>query len=248
MEQCSICLDEVATSVPALACGHRFHAACLARFAGAVGTPSSTSRRGILAACPNCRTVSRVSIVAPVETHSVGDRVSALWGHQWFPGVIDEVVDGDRAYEVAWDDGYCNKTSAMDVRAAAQGPVSPAALPPPPVVATPPEAPAAPRRRPVVPAEAPAVAPEEDPAAPSSPAPKLMRCGKCRICRARRDHRRCRAPVPFVLAKKSRFTGVYWGRKQWRATISVLGSTKDPRLFRRRGGRRARPRRRSGEV
>lgn len=81
MEQCSICLDEVATSVPALACGHRFHAACLARF-GAVGTPSSTSRRGTLAACPNCRTVSRVSIVAPVETHSVGDRVSALWGHQ----------------------------------------------------------------------------------------------------------------------------------------------------------------------
>ena len=67
MDQCSICLDDVAPSVPALACGHRFHAACLAQMASAVGTAARTSRRGTLTACPNCRTVSRVSIVAPVR-------------------------------------------------------------------------------------------------------------------------------------------------------------------------------------
>ena len=59
MEQCSICLDSLDGGVVALAaCGHRFHAACLAQMAGAVGT--ATTRRGSLTACPNCRTVSRV--------------------------------------------------------------------------------------------------------------------------------------------------------------------------------------------
>ena len=37
MEQCSICLDALDGGVAALACGHRFHAACLASMAGAVG-------------------------------------------------------------------------------------------------------------------------------------------------------------------------------------------------------------------
>jgi hypothetical protein len=58
MEQCSICLESLDGGVVALAtCGHRFHAACLAQMAGAVGT--ATTRRGSLTACPNCRTVSR---------------------------------------------------------------------------------------------------------------------------------------------------------------------------------------------
>ena len=50
---------------------------------------SSTSRRGTLTACPNCRTVSRV---APDEAaaYDVGDRVLALWGYKWYPGVVDE--------------------------------------------------------------------------------------------------------------------------------------------------------------
>ena len=57
MDQCSICLESLDGGVVALAaCGHRFHAACLAQMAGAVGT--ATTRRGSLTACPNCRTVS----------------------------------------------------------------------------------------------------------------------------------------------------------------------------------------------
>ena len=35
MQQCSICLDDLDASGPTLACGHRFHASCLARLAGA---------------------------------------------------------------------------------------------------------------------------------------------------------------------------------------------------------------------
>ena len=34
METCSICLDSLDGGVAALACGHRFHAACLASMAG----------------------------------------------------------------------------------------------------------------------------------------------------------------------------------------------------------------------
>ena len=96
MEQCSICLEALDGGVVALAtCGHRFHAACLAQMAGAVGT--ATTRRGALTACPNCRTVSRVDPVMPVAAFSIGDRVSALWGHKWFPGVVEgsEVHLGD---------------------------------------------------------------------------------------------------------------------------------------------------------
>jgi len=46
--QCTICLDDLDSGAPTLACGHRFHAACLAEMAGAVGT--ATTRRGSLAA------------------------------------------------------------------------------------------------------------------------------------------------------------------------------------------------------
>ena len=45
MQQCSICLDDLEGG-PTLACGHRFHAACLARLAGANGT--TPTRRGAL--------------------------------------------------------------------------------------------------------------------------------------------------------------------------------------------------------
>ena len=50
MDQCSICLESLDDGgVVALACNHRFHAACLAEMAGAVGT--ATTRRGALTAC-----------------------------------------------------------------------------------------------------------------------------------------------------------------------------------------------------
>ena len=117
MDQCSICLESLDDGgVVALACNHRFHAACLAQMAGAVGT--ATTRRGSLTACPNCRTVSRV---APVTTpaFSVGDRVLALWGHKFYPGVVDDVVDGGDAYEIKWDDGDEGRVLAKNVRARA---------------------------------------------------------------------------------------------------------------------------------
>ena len=75
MEQCSICLEGLDNDVT-LACGHRFHAACLAQMASAVGT--AATRRGALTSCPNCRAVSRVALVStPIAAFSVGDRVSA---------------------------------------------------------------------------------------------------------------------------------------------------------------------------
>ena len=152
METCSICLDALDGGAVALACGHRFHAACLAQCAAAVGTAATTSRRGTLTACPNCRTTSRV-VPATSAAHRVGERVLALWGHKWFPGVVDDVIDGGGAYEIAWDDeDSSNEVPASRVRAA---PVTldvdaPAARnDSPAAVVTPPTAP------PVLPAPAP---------------------------------------------------------------------------------------------
>ena len=115
-EQCTICLDALDGGVAALACGHRFHGACLAQCAAAVGTAATTSRRGTLTACPNCRTTSRVAPYKPAA-YAVGDRVSALWGYKWYPGVVDEVLDGGRAYKIAWDDGEEGEVTAAHVRA-----------------------------------------------------------------------------------------------------------------------------------
>jgi len=54
------------------------------------------------------------------ETFSIGDRVSALWGHTWYAGVVDDILDGGRAYEIAWaDEETCNEVPAADVRALA---------------------------------------------------------------------------------------------------------------------------------
>ena len=114
-DQCSICLDALDGGVAALACGHRFHAACLASMAGAVGTAATTSRRGTLTACPNCRITSRVAPVTSAA-HGVGDKVLALWGYKWYPGVVDEVLEG--GYKVAWDDGDEGEVPAAHVRAA----------------------------------------------------------------------------------------------------------------------------------
>ena len=115
-EQCSICLEALDGGEVALACGHRFHAACLAQMAGAVGT--ATTRRGALTACPNCRTVSRVAPVAPVvQAFSAGDRVLALYGQQWYPGVVRGVINSGSAYVITWDDGDEADVFAASVRA-----------------------------------------------------------------------------------------------------------------------------------
>ena len=115
---CSICLDALDSGVVALPCGHRFHAACLAQCAAAVGTAATTSRRGTLTACPNCRTTSRV-VPATSAAHRVGEKVLALWGHKWFPGDVYAVKDGGSAYEIAWDDEDSSNTiPASRVRAA----------------------------------------------------------------------------------------------------------------------------------
>ena len=58
--QCSICLDDLEGG-PTLACGHRFHASCLARLAGANGT--TPTRRGALTTCP----APKVIVDAPDE-------------------------------------------------------------------------------------------------------------------------------------------------------------------------------------
>lgn len=61
-------------------------------------------------------------------TFQPGDRVSALWGDRWFAGVVDDILDGGRAYEIAWaDEETCNEVPMDDVRALA--PPAPGAPP-----------------------------------------------------------------------------------------------------------------------
>jgi hypothetical protein len=58
-------------------------------------------------------------VPATSAAHRVGEKVLALWGHKWFPGVVDDVIDGGGAYEIAWDDeDSSNKVPASRVRAA----------------------------------------------------------------------------------------------------------------------------------
>ena len=54
------------------------------------------------------------------ETFSIGTQVTALWGHRWYAGTVDDILDGGRAYEIAWaDEETCNEVPAADVRALA---------------------------------------------------------------------------------------------------------------------------------
>ena len=112
-DQCSICLEAgEGSSTLALPCRHRFHAACLSQVAG-LRTPT---RRGTVVACPNCRKRSLVAPFAPAAAFGVGDAVLALWGHRWYPGVVEEVVDGGQSYEIVWDDGDVGRVLASRVR------------------------------------------------------------------------------------------------------------------------------------
>ena len=124
MDECPICLDDLDESSPALGCGHRCHAHCLGQLAHALG--STPTRRGTKLTCPTCRRESRVAICAPPTAEfSVGDAVLGLWGHRWFPGVVDAVIDGGRAYEIAYDDGDLGQVTAKHCRRR-RDPVTPA--------------------------------------------------------------------------------------------------------------------------
>ena len=115
MDACPICLDDLDESSPALGCGHRCHASCLGQLAHQLG--STPTRRGVKISCPTCRRESRVAICAPPTAEfSVGDAVLGLWGHRWFPGVVDAVIDGGRAYEIAYDDGDRGEVTANHCR------------------------------------------------------------------------------------------------------------------------------------
>ena len=41
-----------------------------------------------------------------------------MWGHKFYPGVVDEVVEGGDAYEIVWDDGDVGRVLAKNVGAA----------------------------------------------------------------------------------------------------------------------------------
>ena len=94
MEQCSICLEALDGGVVALAaCGHRFHAACLAQMAGAVGTATTRRERALAARrvvpeAPAMRGARRETGKPhgqkPVEMRRVGD---VEW--RWFESQKD---------------------------------------------------------------------------------------------------------------------------------------------------------------
>ena len=140
MDNCPICLEDLDAASPVLPCGHRCHASCLGQLAEANGW--AATRRGTVIPCPSCRQEARVAAPAPVAAFGVGDAVLALWGHKWFPGVVDDVLED--GYEIAWDEeDASNEVPATRVRARVQ--------PVPAAVATPrdtPEPQVAPARPP----------------------------------------------------------------------------------------------------
>ena len=113
-DACSICLEVAEGSgTLALPCGHRFHAACLSQVAG-LRTPT---RRGTVVACPNCRKRSLVAPFVPAPAFGVGDAVLALWGHRWYPGVVEEVIAGGHSFRILCDDDeVCYEFPARHVR------------------------------------------------------------------------------------------------------------------------------------
>ena len=61
-EACAICLEDLDDASPALACGHKFHAACMRELAGAAWGDGKAprTRRGTHVRCPLCREQSRI--------------------------------------------------------------------------------------------------------------------------------------------------------------------------------------------
>ena len=125
MDKCPICLEDLDAASPVLSCGHRCHASCLGQLAEANG--SAPTRRGLVIACPSCRQKSRVAAPTPVAAFGVGDAVQALWGHRWYPGVVDDVRED--GYEIAWDgEEASNEVPAGRVRARVQPVPAPTAV------------------------------------------------------------------------------------------------------------------------
>ena len=142
MDNCPICLEDLDAASPVLPCGHRCHASCLGQLAEANGW--AATRRGTVIPCPSCRQEARVAAPTPVAAFGVGDEVYALWGHRWYPGVVDDVLED--GYEIAWDgEEASNEIPAARVRERVQP------VPAPTAVATPrdtPEPQVAPARPP----------------------------------------------------------------------------------------------------
>ena len=194
MDKCPICLENLDAASPVLPCGHRCHASCLGQLAKANG--SAPTRRGAVIACPSCRQESRVAAPPPVAAFGVGDAVLALWGHKWYPGVVDEVLED--GYEIAWDEeDASNEVPAARVRARVQ---------PVPV--------AAPRNTPepqAAPARPPSRSLRRDPRCPCGPPPsRSLRDRRC-LRRPLRTRMEPKAPAP---AKKMRSEA---GRERQRA-------------------------------
>ena len=196
MDKCPICLDDLDESSPALPCGHRCHADCLGQLSEATG--SAPTRRGLVIACPSCRQKSRVAAQTPVAAFDVGDEVYALWGHRWYPGVVDDVLED--GYEIAWDEeDASNEVPAGRVRARVQ--------PVPAAVATPRDTP----EPQVAPARPPSRSLRRDPRCPCGPPPsRSLRDRRC-LRRPLRTRMEPKAPAP---AKKMRSEA---GRERQRA-------------------------------
>ena len=188
MDNCPICLEDLDAASPVLPCGHRCHASCLGQLAEANGW--AATRRGTVIPCPSCRQEARVAAPTPVAAFGVGDEVYALWGHRWYPGVVDEVLED--GYEIAWDaEDATNEVPAARVRARVQP------VPAPTAVATPRDTP----EPQAAPARPPSRSLRRDPRCPCGPPPsRSLRDRRC-LRRPLRTRLEPKAPAP---AKKIR--------------------------------------------
>ena len=61
-DECAICLEDLDDASPALACGHKFHAACMRQLADAAWGDGNAprTRGGIHVRCPLCQRQSRI--------------------------------------------------------------------------------------------------------------------------------------------------------------------------------------------
>ena len=101
-ELCTICQAPLGANATALPCGHCFHASCLARLADNRG--ATTRRRGVLTACPNCRSSSNLNAgeLRTQVVFEVGTAVEARYGtDSWYLGMVVAVLDD--AYRISWE-------------------------------------------------------------------------------------------------------------------------------------------------
>ena len=84
---------------------------------GASRWAKDTDETGDSRSLPQLSQEKSVAPFAPAAAFGVGDAVLALWGHRWFPGVVEEVIAGGHAFRIVWDDDdACNEIPARHVR------------------------------------------------------------------------------------------------------------------------------------